>query len=64
MRSAANGGIVECSGENPTNPVGGGIDVVHPVAPEDGELRVRAHDTVEEGEHDEEEREDIGNYGE
>ena len=55
--------IVERCGEDSTNPVSRRIDIVHPVAPEDGELGVWAYDAVEEGEHYEEEGEDVGDYG-
>jgi len=61
---AADGSVVEGSGKDAADPVGGGVEVVDPVAPEDGQLGVRTYDAVEEGEHDEEEWEDIGDDGE
>jgi hypothetical protein len=49
----------EGCGEDSADPVRGRVDVVHPVAPEGGELGVGADDAVEEGEGYEEEREDL-----
>ena len=58
-RGAADCELAECGGDDPADPVGGWVDVVHPVAPEDGELAVGSYDAVEEGEHYEEEGEDL-----
>lgn len=56
---ALNGCLAQGSGEDTTDPVCTGVDVVHPVAPEDVDLLVGPDDTVEEREHDEEEGEDV-----
>lgn len=61
---ATHGRVVQCGGENAPDPVSRGVEIVEPVAPEDGELGVGAYDAVEEGEHDEEEGEDIRDNGE
>jgi hypothetical protein len=54
------GRVVQCGREYATDPVRRGVEVVQPVPPEDGELRVGPDDAVEEGEDDEEERENVG----
>ena len=47
-----------------SDPVSTWVDIIHPVFPENVELAVWSDDAVEEGEHDEEEREDVGDDGE
>jgi len=49
----------EDAGEHAAQPPGHRVDVVHPVLPERGVCAVRADDTVEEVDHDEEEGEDL-----
>ena len=61
---ALHGDAVESSAEDAADPVGTGIDVVHPVAPEDGHFGVGPHDAVEQAEHDEEEGEHVADDGE
>lgn len=46
--------IGEGSSDNTTDPIRSWINVIEPVAPENRDLRVRAHNTVKETEHDEE----------
>lgn len=53
------GDVGEGGCHDAADPVGGGVQVVEPVAPEGGELGVGANDAVEEREDDEEEREDL-----
>lgn len=50
---------MECSCEDTADPVGAWIDIVHPVLPENRKHGVRANDSVEEGEHDEKEWQDL-----
>ena len=64
MGSTADGCVVQSGGEHAADPVGGRVDVIHPIAPEDGELSVRTDDAVEEGEHDKEEGKYVGDDGE
>lgn len=54
------GRVVQGGGEDATDPVCRGVEVVQPVPPEDRELRVGPNDAVEEGEDDEEERQNVG----
>ncbi len=49
----------EGGSEDSADPVGRRVDVVHPVAPEGGELVIGADHAVEDGEGHEEEREDL-----
>lgn len=62
-RSTFHGNIEECSGQDAANPISGWIKIVEPGAPEGRKLGVRADDTVEEGEHDEEDGEHVGDHG-
>lgn len=50
----------DSASEGAADPVGDGINIVHPVAPKDGEGGVWNEDAVEEKHHDEEEWKDIG----
>lgn len=63
-RRAPHGEPGQRGGQGAADPVRRRVEVVHPVAPEDGELREGADDAVEEREHDEEEGEDVGDDGE
>ena len=58
-RCALNGNSRESSREDASDPVGRGVEVVYPIAPEDGELGVRADNAIEEGEHNKEEWKDV-----
>ena len=52
---------MEDRSEHTADPPGTGVDVIHPVFPKDRQSRVWPYHTVEQREHDEEERQDIRN---
>ncbi|KAF1738372.1 hypothetical protein CRV24_000297 [Beauveria bassiana] len=55
--------VGEGAREHAADIVRGRVDIVHPVAPKDGELLVGHKDAVEDGEHDEEEGQDVADDG-
>ncbi|PMB73704.1 hypothetical protein BM221_001128 [Beauveria bassiana] len=55
--------VGEGAREHAADIVRGRVDIVHPVAPKDGELLVGHKDAVEDGEHDQEEGQDVADDG-